>query len=59
MMLYMGVIGLLDGFDCSEHWEFLTAMQVAFPRVNLSASLFTLDRNFDTCGWEILSNPGD
>jgi transcriptional regulator GlxA family with amidase domain len=37
--------GLLDGFDCSVHWEFLAAMQEAFPRVNLSCSLFTLDRD--------------
>jgi transcriptional regulator GlxA family with amidase domain len=37
--------GLLDGFECSVHWEFLAAMQEAFPRVNLSSSLFTLDRD--------------
>jgi transcriptional regulator GlxA family with amidase domain len=27
------------------HWEFLAAMQEAFPRVGVSTSLFTLDRN--------------
>lgn len=37
--------GLLDGYECSVHWEFLAAMQEAFPRVGMSASLFTLDRN--------------
>ncbi|HDS1683915.1 TPA: GlxA family transcriptional regulator [Pseudomonas putida] len=37
--------GLLDGFDCSVHWECLAAMQEAFPRVNMSTRLFTLDRN--------------
>jgi transcriptional regulator GlxA family with amidase domain len=37
--------GLLDGYECSVHWEFLAAMQEAFPRVSISASLFTLDRN--------------
>lgn len=37
--------GLLDGYECSVHWEFLAAMQEAFPRVGVSASLFTLDRN--------------
>ena len=41
--------GLLDGFDCSVHWEFLAAMQEAFPRVNLSSSVFTLDRDRFTC----------
>jgi transcriptional regulator GlxA family with amidase domain len=43
--------GLLDGFDCSVHWDFLAAMQQAFPLVNLSSSLFTLDPNFATRGW--------
>ena len=37
--------GLLDGFDCSVHWECLAAMQEAFPRVVMSTRLFTLDRN--------------
>lgn len=37
--------GLLDGFDCSVHWECLAAMQEAFPRANVSTRLFTLDRN--------------
>lgn len=37
--------GLLDGYECSVHWEFLAAMQEAFPRISMSASLFTLDRN--------------
>jgi transcriptional regulator GlxA family with amidase domain len=37
--------GLLDGYECSVHWEFLAAMQEAFPRVSISASLFTLDQN--------------
>jgi transcriptional regulator GlxA family with amidase domain len=41
--------GLLDGFECSVHWEFLAAMQEAFPRVSLSSSLFTLDRDRFTC----------
>lgn len=37
--------GLLDGFECSVHWECLGAMQEAFPRINMSSRLFTLDRN--------------
>ncbi|MCS3510115.1 MULTISPECIES: choline metabolism transcriptional regulator GbdR [Pseudomonas] len=37
--------GLLDGFECSVHWEWLAAMQEAFPRVSLSSSVFTLDRD--------------
>ena len=27
------------------HWEWLAAMQEAFPRVSVSSSLFTLDRD--------------
>ncbi|PQZ87258.1 MULTISPECIES: GlxA family transcriptional regulator [Pseudomonas] len=37
--------GLLDGYECSVHWEWLAAMQEAFPRVAVSSSLFTLDRD--------------
>ena len=37
--------GLLNGYECSVHWECLAAMQEAFPRVGISTSLFTLDRN--------------
>lgn len=37
--------GLLDGYDCSAHWECLGAMQDAFPGVKVSTRLFTLDRN--------------
>ena len=37
--------GLLDGYECSVHWEWLATMQEAFPRVTLSTSLFALDRD--------------
>ncbi|WP_043448319.1 GlxA family transcriptional regulator [Halotalea alkalilenta] len=37
--------GLLDGYDCSVHWEFLAAMQEAFPRVAMTTRLFSLDRD--------------
>ncbi|MGC3654894.1 AraC family transcriptional regulator, partial [Pseudomonas aeruginosa] len=37
--------GLLDGFDCSVHWECLAAMQEAFPRVAMSTRQFSIDRN--------------
>ncbi|MFH7473833.1 DJ-1/PfpI family protein, partial [Pseudomonas syringae pv. tagetis] len=33
--------GLLDGFDCSVHWDCLAALQEAFPRVSMSTGLFT------------------
>ena len=45
MALVLACAGLLDGYDCSVHWECLAAMQEAFPRVAMSTRLFTLDRN--------------
>jgi len=40
--------GLLDGYDCSVHWEFLAAMQEAFPRAAITTRLFSIDRNRNT-----------
>ncbi len=37
--------GLLDGFQCSVHWELMASMQEAFTRVTVSSSVFTLDGN--------------
>ncbi|KRP67586.1 GlxA family transcriptional regulator [Pseudomonas orientalis] len=37
--------GLLDGFQCSVHWELMASLQEAFPRVTVSASVFSLDGN--------------
>ncbi len=37
--------GLLDGYECSIHWECLAAMQEAFPRVALTSRLFSIDRD--------------
>ena len=37
--------GLLDGFQCSVHWELMASMQEAFSRVRVSSSVFTLDGN--------------
>ncbi len=40
--------GLLDGYDCSVHWECLAAMQEAFPRTTVTPRLFSIDRNRHT-----------
>jgi transcriptional regulator GlxA family with amidase domain len=40
--------GLLDGHDCSVHWEFLAAMQEAFPRAAVTTRLFSIDRKRNT-----------
>lgn len=37
--------GVLDGCECSVHWECLTAMRELFPRVKVSTRLFTFDQN--------------
>ncbi|GAA0833469.1 MAG: GlxA family transcriptional regulator [Marinomonas sp.] len=37
--------GLLDGYNCSVHWECLTALQERFPKVNCNNLLFSIDRN--------------
>ena len=41
--------GLLDGYSCSIHWENLAALADQFPNVNVSKSIFTIDRDRITC----------
>ncbi|WP_437880278.1 GlxA family transcriptional regulator [Pseudomonas sp. LRF_L74] len=40
---------LLDGYECSVHWELLASLQEAFPRVAMSTRLFSIDRDRSTC----------
>ncbi|RUM57268.1 MAG: GlxA family transcriptional regulator [Marinomonas sp.] len=35
--------GLLDGFNCSVHWECMTALQESFPKVRCNNRLFSMD----------------
>ncbi|WP_296059416.1 GlxA family transcriptional regulator [uncultured Amphritea sp.] len=37
--------GLLDGYDCSTHWECMASLQEHYPKVNCNNRLFTIDRN--------------
>lgn len=37
--------GLLNGYQCSVHWECLTALQEAFPKVNCNNKLFSIDKD--------------
>ncbi|TYL49418.1 GlxA family transcriptional regulator [Marinomonas sp. IMCC 4694] len=37
--------GLLNGYQCSVHWECLTALQEAFPKVNSNNKLFSIDKD--------------
>jgi len=41
--------GLLDGYRCSVHWENIGAMADRFPKVHVSRSVYTIDRNRYTC----------
>ena len=37
--------GLLDGYRCSIHWENYGAVTLEFPRVAVSRSIYTIDRD--------------
>ncbi|MCM2972685.1 GlxA family transcriptional regulator [Larsenimonas suaedae] len=37
--------GLLDGVETSVHWECLASMQEAFPKVELTTRLFSIDQD--------------
>lgn len=41
--------GLLDGYRCSVHWENMGPMTDLFPKVHVSRSVYTIDRNRYTC----------
>ena len=41
--------GLLNGYDCSAHWECIASLQEAFPKVKCNRRLFTIDRDRLTC----------
>ena len=37
--------GLLDGYNCSVHWENMATLIDLFPNVNVSQTIFTIDRD--------------
>jgi len=41
----LATAGLLDGYRCSIHWENLAALSDLFPKIAVSRSVFTVDRN--------------
>ncbi|WOH37402.1 GlxA family transcriptional regulator [Thalassotalea fonticola] len=41
--------GLLDGYQCTIHWELLASWQEEFPFLKSSNQLFTYDRDRITC----------
>ncbi|WP_044616267.1 GlxA family transcriptional regulator [Gynuella sunshinyii] len=40
---------MLDGYDCSAHWECIGSLKEMFPKVNCNNRLFTIDGNRMTC----------
>ncbi|WP_428242630.1 GlxA family transcriptional regulator [Gynuella sp.] len=40
---------MLDGYDCSAHWECIGTLKEMFPKVNCNNRLFTIDGNRITC----------
>ncbi len=41
--------GLLDGYRCTVHWEHVPAFIETFPHLDLTRSLYEIDRNRLTC----------
>jgi len=41
--------GLLDGYRCTIHWENMEGFVEAFPHLDITATLFELDRDRFTC----------
>lgn len=41
--------GLLDGYRCTIHWENVEGFAEEFPKLNITATLFEVDRNRYTC----------
>ena len=51
----LAVAGLLDGYRCTIHWENLSSLREEFPRLEITSSLFVIDRDRYTCSVGISS----
>jgi len=51
----LAVAGLLDGYRCTIHWENLASLREEFPRLEITSSLFVIDRDRYTCAGGISS----
>ena len=47
--------GLLDDHRCAIHWENAASLREQFPQVQVSSSLFVIDRNRYTCSGGVAS----
>ena len=41
--------GLLNGYECSAHWDCLTLLTEQFPAIEFNSHLYTIDRDRMTC----------
>ena len=41
--------GLLNGYECSAHWDCLTLLTEQFPGIDFNSHLYTIDRDRMTC----------
>jgi transcriptional regulator GlxA family with amidase domain len=51
----LAVAGLLGGYRCTIHWENLSSLREEFPRLEITSSLFVIDRDRYTCSGGISS----
>ena len=51
----LAMAGLLDGYRCTIHWENIASMREQFPKLNITSSLFVIDRDRYTCSGGISS----
>jgi transcriptional regulator GlxA family with amidase domain len=45
----LAAAGLLDGYRCTTHWQYVQGMREEHPRLQISSQLFVIDRNRFTC----------
>ena len=51
----LAAAGVLDGYRCAIHWENADAVREQFPAVQVSSSLFVIDRDRYTCSGGVAS----
>jgi transcriptional regulator GlxA family with amidase domain len=51
----LAAAGLLGGYRSTIHWENIASMREQFPKLNISSSLFVIDRDRYTCSGGISS----
>ena len=52
---FLAAAGLLDGYRCAIHWENAESLRAQFPLVQVTSSLFAVDRNRYTCSGGVSS----